>query len=106
EEGEGGDQRAGADAGDPSECGPGSSLRPTHQQAGAERAIVAPAGNGQKSHRRQRTLAPGAGQIVPLALGRGNGVPNERFDVGIDPVAGVGNAGDFRSGGILDRHGG
>ena len=53
EEGEGGDQGAGADPGDKLEARPVAALAPTNQQPRPERAVVATAGQGEEARGRQ-----------------------------------------------------
>ena len=90
--------------GDPLELGAGTRLGPAYQQAGAEGAVIAAAGNREENRRRQGALMANTGEIRLLALAGSEGIPDEGFEVGIHPVAGVGDTGNFGPSRVFDGH--
>src|SRR5262249_31722137 len=81
QEGEGRDERSRADACDELELGPVAGLRPAVQQARAEGAVVAPAGDREIRAGRQRARLALALEVCALAFVRGEKVPLELRDV-------------------------
>ncbi len=107
EEGERGDDRAGADPGDELELGPVAALRPACQQARPERAVAAATRKGEHVDDR-----PAVAVLAALTETRHVGKPaaHLRSEVGrhvIGPGAHTGQAadlGDLGRGGVGDRH--
>ncbi|MDB4285497.1 hypothetical protein N9903_01155 [bacterium] len=94
QEGEGGDDGAGADAGDELELGTGAGLRPTVQQARAKGAVVPTAGDGEEVRRGHRSRNPLGFAVCQLTPERLFPLLDNLVGVEACPVAHFGNSRD------------
>src|SRR3546814_9042106 len=76
-------------------------LRPALHEASAERPVVAAAGHGKETDRRQRAGVADARQMGFLLLERDQRLPQERLRFLVDPEARARDAGDRRVGGAF-----